>query len=233
MTTRLKIPSAEDSTEIDAVITYEGKHTGEGAPAIIISHPYGPLGGSIVNNVVQSLHKYFSSKNYVTASFNFRGAGRSGGRTSWTGMPERQDYIAVMNHLFKSNAYPTISSIIICGYSFGSMIAGSITPPADIPSRYLLISYPLSVMWALTSFHSTFFKEQVMQRMDSANDATSGPMLFIMGDRDQFTGLGALKRWIADKATERTTLAVVPDGDHFWFGMEETLIQIIDSWLHQ
>lgn len=172
-------------------------------------------------------------------------------------MPERQDYTAVVNHLFNSNAYPTISSIIICvseatfffqdkstydpiliqaiiqGYSFGSMIAGSISPPADIPTRYLLISYPLSVMWALTSFHSTFFKEQVMQRIDGANDATSGPMLFIMGDRDQFTGLGALKKWIADKATERTSLAVVPDGDHFWFGKEETLVNIIDSWLQQ
>jgi hypothetical protein len=44
MTTRLKIPSAEDSAEIDVVITYEGKNTGEGAPAIVISHPYGPLG---------------------------------------------------------------------------------------------------------------------------------------------------------------------------------------------
>ena len=44
MTTRLKIPSAEDGTEIDTVITYEGKNNGEGAPAIVISHPYGPLG---------------------------------------------------------------------------------------------------------------------------------------------------------------------------------------------
>lgn len=44
MTTRLKVPSAEDGTEIDAVITYEGKDSGEGAPAIVISHPYGPLG---------------------------------------------------------------------------------------------------------------------------------------------------------------------------------------------
>jgi hypothetical protein len=29
-------------------------------------------GGSIVNNVVQTLHRYFASRNYVTASFNFR-----------------------------------------------------------------------------------------------------------------------------------------------------------------
>jgi alpha/beta superfamily hydrolase len=111
------------------------------------------------------------------------------------------------------------------------MIAGSITTPADVPTRYLLISYPLSVMWALTSFHSKFFKELAMQRIDNANDGTIDPILFIMGDRDQFTGLGAMKKWIGDKATERTTLTVVPDGDHFWFGMEDNLVKAIHSWL--
>lgn len=98
-------------------------------------------GGSIVNNVVQTLHRYFASRNYVTASFNFRyvlgfciisifwqnrtvltktistfvrGSGRSGGRTSWTAMPERQDYMAVLEYLHNSKEYPEISSVIMC-----------------------------------------------------------------------------------------------------------------------
>lgn len=44
MTTRLKVQSAQDNTEIDVVVTYDGGSTESSAPAIIISHPYGPLG---------------------------------------------------------------------------------------------------------------------------------------------------------------------------------------------
>ncbi|KAI7906479.1 Alpha/Beta hydrolase protein [Cokeromyces recurvatus] len=98
------------------------------APGIIIAHPYGPLGGSMNNNVVIELQKYFHSKGYVTACMNFRGCGNSKGRTSWTGMPEREDYISVMNYLLRldDNNYPLVNQLILCGYSFGGMIANTI-----------------------------------------------------------------------------------------------------------
>lgn len=111
------------------------------------------------------------------------------------------------------------------------MIAASITPPTQIPIRYLLISYPLSVMWALSSFHGKFFQEQAMQKINHANETCSCQILMIMGDRDQFTALGALRKWIGDKETENTKVSIVPGGDHFWFGMEDMLVKIIDSWL--
>jgi hypothetical protein len=44
MTTRLKVQSLEDRTEIDIVITYDGNKLEKRAPAVVISHPYGPLG---------------------------------------------------------------------------------------------------------------------------------------------------------------------------------------------
>jgi alpha/beta superfamily hydrolase len=42
------------------------------APAIVIAHPYGPLGGNMHNNVVIALQKSLMNKGYTTASFNFR-----------------------------------------------------------------------------------------------------------------------------------------------------------------
>lgn len=71
-----------------------------------------------------------------------------------------------------------------------------------------------------------------MEKLNRANESSDGHILFIMGDRDQFTGLGALKKWIGDKESERTKVSIVPDADHFWFGKEDMLVKIVDSWLH-
>ncbi|KAI9474303.1 MAG: hypothetical protein EXX96DRAFT_488543 [Benjaminiella poitrasii] len=83
---------------------------------IIIAHPYGPLGGSMNNNVVIALQRYFLSEGYVTVCINFRGCGNSKGKTSWTGMPERKDYISVMNYMLQLNDinYPSVNSLILC-----------------------------------------------------------------------------------------------------------------------
>lgn len=48
-----------------------------------------------------------------TWRYFFRGCGRSKGRTSWTGMPERGDYQAVIDHLLKADKYPKPSHLII------------------------------------------------------------------------------------------------------------------------
>lgn len=42
-----------------------------------------------------------------------RGCGRSKGRTSWTGIPERGDYQAVIDHLLEASKYPKPSHLII------------------------------------------------------------------------------------------------------------------------
>jgi hypothetical protein len=44
MTTRLKVQSLEDNTDIDVIVTFEGDRKASACPAIVIAHPYGPLG---------------------------------------------------------------------------------------------------------------------------------------------------------------------------------------------
>lgn len=69
------------------------------------------------NNVVIALQQYFKSKGYVTICMNFRGCGKSKGRTSWTGMPEREDYMAVVDCALDENelqTYPRINKLILC-----------------------------------------------------------------------------------------------------------------------
>ena len=62
----------------------------------IVAHPYAPLGGSqddpIVHLIVRQLLKY----GYFAVTFDFRGAGQSSARTSWTGKAERSDFASVL-----------------------------------------------------------------------------------------------------------------------------------------
>lgn len=62
--------------------------------AAVIAHPYASLGGCYDDAVVVTLASTLLRRGYVVGTFNFRGAGRSTGKTSWTSKPERGDYIS-------------------------------------------------------------------------------------------------------------------------------------------
>ncbi|KAJ8664204.1 hypothetical protein O0I10_000483, partial [Lichtheimia ornata] len=68
------LESCHDKTLIEARITYTSHNTNNGdiVPAIVLAHPYGPLGGNNRNNVIMALHEYFVTKGFITASINFR-----------------------------------------------------------------------------------------------------------------------------------------------------------------
>ncbi|KAF9976392.1 hypothetical protein BGZ73_008670 [Actinomortierella ambigua] len=237
----IRIPSRHDGTLIEVCLSVPTSlpSTPQAFTGVVIAHPYGPLGGSIHNNVVGSLLQWFethplldqadedatqgssTSKTVslacVICAVNFRGCGKSGGRTSWTGEAEREDYQTVIDFL-QSNAttlsqvspseapssiaskddasitassqssqptfkrilsvldehgrtidrprLPYISRYILCGFSYGAMIASSIPPPLRDPTRpelghlsttYIFVSYPAGVGWFLTTGHQAAY----------------------------------------------------------------------------
>lgn len=62
--------------------------------AAVIAHPYASLGGCYDDAVVETLASTLLRQGYVVGTFNFRGAGKSTGKTSWTSKAERGDYIS-------------------------------------------------------------------------------------------------------------------------------------------
>lgn len=132
-------------------------------------------------------------------------------------MPERGDYQGVMNYVI-DRFQP--SRLVIAGYSFGSMVASSMPPPDRIPYSSLLVSYPLSVQWALATFKSTYFTQQFTQVL------SNGKALFIYGDRDQFTGVRSYKKLVFKEPSKSI---VIPGADHFWFGYEDELRAALDA----
>ncbi|CAG8451622.1 27169_t:CDS:2 [Dentiscutata erythropus] len=99
---RIFIPSLHDGTRLEARVGVNRTDDQNLVKAVVISHPYGPLGGNFYNNVVVAVEQYFQDKGYLTIAFNFRGSGKSKGRTSWSGEPECDDYKTMLEFLSKS-----------------------------------------------------------------------------------------------------------------------------------
>ncbi|KAI9834389.1 MAG: hypothetical protein M1819_003000 [Sarea resinae] len=88
----------------------------------LFAHPYAPLGGCYDDPVVDAVAGEILRQGYVVGTFNFRGAGHSEGKTSWTAKAELADYTSVVGFFlhYLHNLDPSLSA--------------SITSPSSEPS---------------------------------------------------------------------------------------------------
>ena len=93
--------------------------------------------------------------------------------------------------------------------------------------RHVLLSYPVSVLWALTFFHTGRYTKALLDLL-ACSDAD---VLVIYGDIDQFTKISKYDAWLAklrqaaggdstceanSSAQGKLTEKLVPGADHFW-----------------
>lgn len=148
----LTIPSIHDRTVLDCRIyhplgledtllapTSASEASWRPKNAAIIAHPYAPLGGSYDDPIVEEVAGHLLAKGFIVGTFNFRGAGHSAGRTSWTSRPERDDYTSFIGFLVyyihhidppppSSPAAGAAPILIMGGYSYGAMITTQLPP---------------------------------------------------------------------------------------------------------
>ncbi|PTB65844.1 hypothetical protein BBK36DRAFT_1120212 [Trichoderma citrinoviride] len=146
----LTIPSIHDGTPLECRIYHPASFSRTSQPepwkqhAAVFAHPYAPLGGSFDDGIVDIVAAQLLHKGYLLGTFNFRGAGQSGGRTSWTARPERDDYISFVGfmahyvHRLVSSAdidetrltawsqHPSV--LLMAGYSYGAMVTTQLPP---------------------------------------------------------------------------------------------------------
>lgn len=145
-----------------------------------------------------------------------------------------------------SDSPPVERQILLCGYSFGSLAASACPPPAPPPSHphavlttsYLLISYPLSVLWALTLFRSEPFTTALRNTVKRGNER----VMAIFGDKDHFSGVEKLRKWAGELETvaegngAKTWEAVEIEGaDHFWLDRAPKieLLETVRAWVQR
>ncbi|KAF7597254.1 hypothetical protein BBP40_008096 [Aspergillus hancockii] len=153
------IPSLYDGTLLDGRLYLpRSLLQSQNIQGAIVAHPYAPLGGCYDDPVVGFAGGELLKAGYIVGTFNFRGAGNSEGKTSWTAKPELADYATFYGfmlcylHLVRSrlasqrgdrsttdnngaDAESTLGSaaihLILGGYSYGSLIVSHL-PALDV-----------------------------------------------------------------------------------------------------
>lgn len=177
-------------------------------PAVVVCHPHPLYGGSMYNVVVEKLCKKLEESDFVALRFNFRGVGLSGGSYSG-GLGEVLDVKAALDFL-ETAGLPVLKEYGVAGYSFGAYVAAHAAEDPRVKAL-ALISPPL----ALYDFH---FLKKVHK-----------PKLIIWGDQDEFVETTVEE--MDSIVTEPKKLVLVRGADHFWFGYEDEVSDLIVTFL--
>lgn len=169
-----------------------------GDHGIVICHPHPLMGGSMHNNVVETIQEVFASEGFSTLRFNFRGVGASTGYYD-EGRGEKQDIVSACNYL-KSRG---VQEVTLAGYSFGAWICCRLC--ADRPSGggpIILISPPNKYFEFNWNLHDKSVK------------------LIICGDSDSFCDADFLRETAKHIQAE---YVILRSTDHFYAGKETEL----------
>jgi alpha/beta superfamily hydrolase len=111
-------------------------------------------------------------------------------------------------------------SVILIGYSHGSLINLKVAANLQNVKAIVSISYPYSVMSLLTLFHHWRY-------MDALAQLPAVPKLFITGSNDNFTSLSAFESFY-QLIPQPKELLVVQGQDHFWSDPSQLLDRVYE-----
>ena len=193
--------------------------------AVVVTHPWGPLGGDYHNNVVRAVVAFFQQAGITTIRFNFRGSQIGFGSTQVNQVVEVCQQVLKGEGCTASGVAP--KKLLLVGYSYGSLIATSASADlADSVIATISVAPPFGVQHWLLFFQSSYHTRR-------AAAVSAMPRLFVMGDHDNFTDVktfqGAVERDFA--ATTNKESIIVKSADHFFARREDAIIEVVGKWL--
>lgn len=190
-------------------------------PAAVICHPHPLGGGSMHNSVVVAIAHALVVLGVSALRFNFRGVGASEGIHDH-GLGERDDVAGALDWL---RAQPGVAPgcVSLIGYSFGACVA--LAQAYADPSVSAFAAVGLAVEFCAPDFVNQLAKDdQVLS--DSALGSSSCPKLFVTGERDRLAPPGELIKFVERLSAPRT-VQIVPGADHFWWGSESRVGDLV------
>jgi len=171
-------------------------------PAVIVCHPHPLYGGSMDNNVVNSLSETLTQAALVSFKFNFRGVGGSQGEFDQA-IGEQEDVKAAIS--FISTVKEVDSERIgLAGYSAGAGFAFPVGFNDDRIRALAAVSPPLSM------FDFDFLK------------SCPKPKILISGSRDELIPIGQFLEF-CQNLPEPKECESIGGADHFWWAYESGL----------
>ncbi|MEE9119654.1 MAG: alpha/beta hydrolase [Syntrophobacteria bacterium] len=163
-----------------------------GDKGVVISHPHPLYGGSMRNNVVESLVRVYQQAGYSTLRFNFRGVGGSHGEYS-DGPGEQEDVRSALRYLSERGK----KVIDLAGYSFGVWVNALTRPPVDAVQRMIMVSPPVAFL--------DFGSAQPIPQL----------RLVIAGSRDEIAPPELIETTLTN-CNPRAQLTIIEGADHFY-----------------
>lgn len=222
-------------TSIEQEVTLKGSGTQarvadlQSRLAVMVAHPWGPLGGNLHNPVVVAAVLYFQRLGITTIRFDFCGSQIGRGYRQ----VEQVEQIAAsllagdfskdpMHTSGGTSQRPT--HLLLVGYSYGALITASAT--ANIPACIGSVSMapPFGVQHWLLMFHSNYHLQQAVKRENL-------PRLCVIGNQDNFTSEKLFLEIVQTKFPDATTGALVKGADHFFAHREKDLCDVVGEWL--
>ncbi len=181
-----------------------------GERAVLVTHPHPLYGGSMLNNVVDSVIKAYGRRGHTTLRFNFRGVGKSEGDYG-EGIGEQDDVAAALTYLLERRK-PRTGGVDLAGYSFGAWVNSIGLARFSEARRLILISPPVAFL----------------------DFSFLGPSpkieLVIAGARDEFAPEDQIRRMVRSW-NPHARLHTVADADHFYGGTTSEIETVLDEYL--
>jgi alpha/beta superfamily hydrolase len=174
-----------------------------GDKGVVISHPHPLYGGSMHNNVVESLVRAYQQAGYTTLRFNFRGVGSSLGEYD-NGQGEQEDVRAALHYLAGQGK----NRVDLAGYSFGAWVNALTRPDADSARQMVMVSPPV----AFLNFGSAEPLPQLR--------------LVIAGSRDEIAPPELIKTTLPNW-NSKARLEIIEGADHFYGARTEKLESVL------
>ncbi|KAF7327831.1 Peptidase-S15 domain-containing protein [Mycena kentingensis (nom. inval.)] len=175
-------------------------------------HPWSWLGGRMNDPVLHSLLAPLHAGGFHVLRYNSRGVGKSSGWATFSGMSEAADLGALI--AWARNQIGDVTSVVVVGYSYGSLIASLQPIVPGVATSHILISYPLGVRGWLTMFRGRY--EEAMRALVREPESR---VLVIYGDVDEFSGVERYRKW-KETISGNISWVEVKGGTHFWRGRD-------------
>ena len=177
------------------------------------------------NGVVVSIARALSSRGVLALRFNFRGVGASHGVHDH-GRGERDDVAGALAWL---RAQPAVEPgrVFLVGYSFGACVA--LAQAYADPHVSAFAAVALAVEFCAPVLGNKFAEDR-----QAVSPRVPGPFacpkLFVTGDRDQIAPAGELIE-LVERLPDPKRVQIVPDADHFWWGSEKMVGDLVADFL--
>ena len=183
------------------------------APIALVLHPSPQHGGTMNNKVVFNVYQSFTSRDFATLRFNFRGVGRSQGSYD-RGEGELADATSALDWLQTIN--PAARSVWVAGFSFGSWIGMQLLMRRPEIDSFISIAPPANML------DFTFL----------APCPTSG--MIIQGDQDEIVPEPSVAKLVHKLSYQRgikIDYRVIPGADHFFTDKTDQMQKAVESYL--